>query len=100
MNTYIDIDKVGRLVIPKELRERYGITRPGRLEVIDTGQGVLLKPDVQAPSVAHLANGFPVFRMETGADTNVDTTDLGDLVSHSRAERDSRNVTSAEAGTE
>ncbi len=33
----------GQTTIPKELREKYGITEGTRLDVIDTGNGVLLR---------------------------------------------------------
>ena len=39
-----DIDKVGRIVIPKELRERYAFS--DKVEVVATKEGVLIKnPD-------------------------------------------------------
>lgn len=34
-------DKLGRLVIPKELRERYALNE--RVEIVATSEGVLLK---------------------------------------------------------
>ena len=34
-------DKLGRIVIPKELRERYGFTE--KVEIIATTEGLLLK---------------------------------------------------------
>lgn len=36
-----EVDNLGRIVIPKDLRERYGIT--GRVEIIATEHGILLK---------------------------------------------------------
>ena len=36
-----EVDKVGRIVIPKELRERYGITE--RTEIIATEEGLLVR---------------------------------------------------------
>jgi AbrB family looped-hinge helix DNA binding protein len=97
MKTYLDVDKVGRVVLPKEVRERYGIGQGGRLEIVDTGSGVLLKPQMAAPLVKHLANGFPVFQtpVETAGyerDRKTDDTDLVDLVARSRNERDERNM--------
>lgn len=34
-------DKLGRIVIPKELRDRYGMN--GVIEIVATKQGILLK---------------------------------------------------------
>ena len=36
-----EIDKLGRIVIPKELRERFGFT--DRVEVVATQSGIVLK---------------------------------------------------------
>ena len=36
-----EFDKLGRLVIPKEIRERYGLT--DKVEIIATPDGVLLR---------------------------------------------------------
>ena len=36
-----EFDKLGRIVIPKEIRERYGLH--GRVEIITTKDGILLK---------------------------------------------------------
>ena len=36
-----EFDKLGRLVIPKEIRERYGLT--DKVEIITTPDGVLLR---------------------------------------------------------
>ena len=39
-----EFDKLGRIVIPKELRERYGLS--GTVEIIATEEGILIKsPD-------------------------------------------------------
>ena len=36
-----EFDKLGRIVIPKELRERYGLTEG--VEIVATKDGILLK---------------------------------------------------------
>ena len=36
-----EFDKLGRIVIPKELRERYSLN--GKIEIVATKDGVLLK---------------------------------------------------------
>lgn len=36
-----EIDKLGRIVIPKELRERYGLTEC--VEMVATEEGIILK---------------------------------------------------------
>ena len=37
------LDKLGRIVIPKELRNQYGIENNDELEIIGTDQGILLR---------------------------------------------------------
>ena len=37
------VDKLGRIVIPQELREKYDLTNGTTVEFIDTGDGVALK---------------------------------------------------------
>ena len=36
-----EFDKLGRIVIPKEIRERYGLY--GKVEIVTTKDGILLK---------------------------------------------------------
>lgn len=36
-----EFDKLGRLVIPKELRDRYGLDK--RVEIVATKEGVLIR---------------------------------------------------------
>ena len=37
------VDKLGRIVIPLELREKYGLTEGAEIEFIDEGDGVTVK---------------------------------------------------------
>ena len=38
------VDKLGRIVIPRELREKYGLTEGATIEFFDVGEGVTVKP--------------------------------------------------------
>ena len=38
------VDKLGRIVIPRELREKYGLTEGATIEFLDVGDGVTVKP--------------------------------------------------------
>lgn len=38
------IDKLGRVVIPKELRQHYQLDEMSQLEIYTTEEGILLKP--------------------------------------------------------
>ena len=37
------VDKLGRIVIPQELRKKYGMTEGSDIEFIDTGESVALR---------------------------------------------------------
>jgi len=47
----IKIDKAGRIVVPKPLRERLGFKPDTELEAIEQPEGVLLKRVAQRPSM-------------------------------------------------
>ncbi|HLI30691.1 MAG TPA: AbrB/MazE/SpoVT family DNA-binding domain-containing protein [Terriglobia bacterium] len=47
----LKIDKSGRIVFPKRLRERLGIKPDTELEVVEQLGGVLLRPVEQQPSM-------------------------------------------------
>ncbi len=38
------VDKLGRIVIPSELRRKYGITPGIKMEFFDVGDGITVKP--------------------------------------------------------
>jgi AbrB family looped-hinge helix DNA binding protein len=46
MTTDVVVTRKGQTTIPIELRKKYKIDEGSMLEVLDTGQGVLLKPKV------------------------------------------------------
>jgi AbrB family looped-hinge helix DNA binding protein len=45
------IDKSGRIVVPKLLRERLGLKPDTELELVERADGVLLRPVEQQPSM-------------------------------------------------
>ncbi|MBE6589144.1 MAG: hypothetical protein E7643_03105 [Ruminococcaceae bacterium] len=38
------VDKLGRIVIPLELRRKYGLTEGIKIEFLDVGEGITVKP--------------------------------------------------------
>jgi len=46
MTEEVVVTRKGQTTIPIEVRRKYGIVEGSRLKVIDTGEGVLLKPKV------------------------------------------------------
>jgi AbrB family looped-hinge helix DNA binding protein len=52
--TILRIDKSGRIVVPKLLRERLGLKPGSELEVLEQARGVLLRPVEQRPSMVKI----------------------------------------------
>jgi AbrB family looped-hinge helix DNA binding protein len=47
----VKIDKAGRVILPKPLRDRLGLHEGVDLEITETPEGVVLKPTAQQPSM-------------------------------------------------
>jgi AbrB family looped-hinge helix DNA binding protein len=45
------MDKAGRVILPKPLRDRLGLHEGSDLEIVETSEGVLLKPIEPRPSM-------------------------------------------------
>jgi AbrB family looped-hinge helix DNA binding protein len=64
----LTIDKFGRVVIPKKLRDHLGVGLSLKVEVKETADGILLKP-VQRESGLMMKDGILMLR---DAGTNID----------------------------
>ncbi len=58
----VKVDKAGRLVLPKPVRERLGLHAGSDLEVHETPDGIVLKPADRRPSLVRKGN----FLVHTG----------------------------------
>ena len=47
----LKIDSAGRIVVPKPIRDRLGLRAGADIEVIETPDGIVLKPSVDQPSI-------------------------------------------------
>jgi AbrB family looped-hinge helix DNA binding protein len=47
----LKIDRAGRVVLPKPVRDRYGLKAGANLEIQETAEGVVLKPVQQRASL-------------------------------------------------
>jgi len=47
----LKIDKAGRVILPKPLRDRLGLHEGSDLEITETPEGVVLKPAEHRPSM-------------------------------------------------
>lgn len=63
MTYTIGMDSAGRLVLPKIIRERYGLA-DGRheMELVDTPDGILLRPRAEFIKAERTAGGWVVFQ--------------------------------------
>ncbi|MBA2687728.1 MAG: AbrB/MazE/SpoVT family DNA-binding domain-containing protein [Gemmatimonadaceae bacterium] len=87
MKRKVVIDQAGRLVIPKDIRSRYGFEPGYHIELEDTGAEIVLRPaQLGDPIIRHLENGFPV--IEWPGQTQKETYDI---VAEVRKSRDERN---------
>ena len=58
----LTIDKAGRVILPKPIRERLGLQAGSGLELEETPEGVVLKPVGRGPSLVRKGR----FLMHTG----------------------------------
>ena len=47
----LKIDKAGRVILPKPLRDRLGLREGSDLEILETPEGIILKPVEHRPSM-------------------------------------------------
>jgi len=47
----LKMDKAGRVILPKPLRDRLGLHAGSDLEILETAEGVVLKPAGRKPSM-------------------------------------------------
>lgn len=70
----VTVDRVGRIVIPKSLRDALGIVADTELEVLPEGGGLRLDPVRTTARAIGEIDGFPLLGAVTGAvlrDTDV-----------------------------
>jgi AbrB family looped-hinge helix DNA binding protein len=91
MNSRLTIDKAGRVVIPKPLREKLHLEPGDALELETAGEQITLRP-VRGTGPLTQENGVWVFR--TGHPLHPSATD--DILQQIRAERDLANLDKGE----
>jgi len=91
MSITVEIDKAGRVVIPKKLREALHLTPGTKIKVARTGQTLLLDADFPQATVV-IENGIPLILPAGGKDApKRDLAFFNDLHNEILAERDRRN---------
>ncbi len=82
----ITIDRTGRVVIPKELRQRYHLQPGTELEIAGDARGIRIAPVRTTPSLQS-KDGILVHHGEDG-DLQRQDLDVGAFVINQRAQRD------------
>jgi AbrB family looped-hinge helix DNA binding protein len=78
----VSIDKAGRILVPKPVRDRLGLREDCKLELVETPEGFFLKPPNRRSGVSRDKDGWLVISGEpTG------TIDWDRLVEADREER-------------
>jgi AbrB family looped-hinge helix DNA binding protein len=93
MNTRLIIDKAGRVVIPKPLREQLQLEPGDALELESGGQQITLRP---ARGSGPLQNEHGIWVLHTGEPLPASATD--DLLRQIREERDLANLSDGFVG--
>lgn len=61
----VSVDQQGRIVLPREIRRRFGIDgRAGRLRLVETPEGVLLEAPPAVATIVEGEDGFPAVTIE------------------------------------
>ena len=47
------VDKLGRIVIPMDLRKKYGLTEGIKIEFIDVGYGIIVRASEERCKICH-----------------------------------------------
>ena len=77
INTITHIDSTGRLVIPKELRKRYGFESGQRIRLIPGAEGVTLVPE---RTHRRFIKCGPILTIDTGVGTvPIEAFDVSEL---------------------
>jgi AbrB family looped-hinge helix DNA binding protein len=84
MTTTVEIDKAGRIVVPKKLRDALHLTPGTRLRVERNGDALMLEPDFPEPRL-EMIDGLWV--MTGGPPVN---TDIPELIRQGYEERHKR----------
>lgn len=60
----VNMDRTGRVVLPRVIRERLGLTGAAQLEVVDSPDGVLLRPVGADVPFTRDTSGWVVFHSD------------------------------------
>ena len=79
----LKIDKAGRILLPKPIRDRLGLRAGAGVEIVETADGIVLKPIVDQPAMEKI-NGLWVHHGRTPAQFDWDRFVHEEREEHSR----------------
>jgi bifunctional DNA-binding transcriptional regulator/antitoxin component of YhaV-PrlF toxin-antitoxin module len=83
----VSVDQQGRLVLPRAVRRRFGLDgRPGRLQLVETADGVFLEAPPANATIVQESDGLPSVTIE-GLPDRVRTADLIEAIEAERTTR-------------
>ena len=90
MNTIIEIDKAGRIVVPKKLRDELHLTPGTRLKIERLGDHLMLMPSSNQAQLI-VEDGTPLIFPADRANAPILSTEMvNELIAQSRLERERR----------
>ena|ERR1035437_6065021 len=90
MNTTVEIDKAGRIVIPKKLRDALHLTPGTRLRIERSGDRMVMAPSTTEARLV-ISNGLPLIFPADDAETPVLTNEMvTQIIEQGRLEREQR----------
>ena len=90
MAATVEIDKAGRIVVPKKLRDSLHLTPGTRLHVQQRGSSILLEPEF-APARLEIRDGWPVILPADLENAPIrDQQFFDDILEQTRLERERR----------
>jgi AbrB family looped-hinge helix DNA binding protein len=57
---HVKIDQAGRVVLPKKVRDRFGLRKNSELELEESADGIVLKPTVEKQGLTRDKHGWLV----------------------------------------
>jgi AbrB family looped-hinge helix DNA binding protein len=85
------MDKAGRVVLPRVIRERLGLIGPAQLELVDSPDGVVLRPVGADVPYTRDASGWVVFHSD-GPESAAESIDPVAAVDAERERRTRRST--------